>query len=104
MEAKNDKETINLLDLLSESESTVSDIVLTPKKKKVKRRYRSGGYSVREKRPGSCGCGRSQTRALVLWLAAVLITLWLLALSWLAAILYSDIRRMDSNIRSVKPR
>ncbi|XP_012263468.2 kinesin-like protein KIN-14D isoform X2 [Athalia rosae] len=101
MEAKNNKETINLLDLLSDSESAISDIVqLTPRKKKVKRRYKSG-VSIREKRDGSCGCSKSQTRAVVLWLAAVLITLWLLALSWLAAVLYSDIRKMDANIRSV---
>lgn len=38
MESKNHKETINLLDLLSASDSDLSDLILTtPKKKKVKR-------------------------------------------------------------------
>lgn len=31
------KETVNLLDLLSETESDIPDLVLTPRKKKVKR-------------------------------------------------------------------
>lgn len=37
MENSNNKETINLLDLLSDTDSDVSDLVFTPKKKKVKR-------------------------------------------------------------------
>lgn len=38
MGSKNNKETINLLDLLSESDSELSDLILkTPKKRKVKR-------------------------------------------------------------------
>jgi hypothetical protein len=38
MEKPNSKETINLLDLLSESDSDSTDLILTPqKKKKVKR-------------------------------------------------------------------
>lgn len=38
MENVNNKETLNLLDLLSETDSDVSDLVFTPqRKKKVKR-------------------------------------------------------------------
>lgn len=37
MEKPNPKETINLLDMLSESDSDSTDLILTPKKKKVKR-------------------------------------------------------------------
>ena len=36
MEKSNNKETINLLDL-SDNESDISDLILTPKKKKLKR-------------------------------------------------------------------
>jgi len=41
-------------------------------------------------------------RIVSLWLAAVLITFWLIALSWLAAILYGEIKKMDMSIKSGK--
>ncbi|XP_018052663.1 PREDICTED: uncharacterized protein LOC108690072 isoform X4 [Atta colombica] len=40
-------------------------------------------------------------RIISLWLAAVLITFWLIALSWLATILYGEIKKMDMSIKSV---
>lgn len=92
------KETINLLDLLSETESDISDLVLTPRKKKVKRRYRQGS-TVKIKDGILCGCTKSDLRAISLWLITLLITFWLIALSWLAAILYGEIERMDSSIK-----
>lgn len=49
-----------------------------------------------------CGCKRSQIKATSLWIAAVLITLWLLALSWLALVLYGELGKMDISIKSSK--
>lgn len=40
-------------------------------------------------------------RVVSLWLAAILITFWLIALSWLAAILYGEIKKLDISIKSV---
>ncbi|XP_011301007.1 uncharacterized protein [Fopius arisanus] len=98
MENKNNKETINLLDLLSESESDLSDLVLTtPKKRRIKRRQRPG---VRGKSKNSCTCNTARTRIITLWIAAVLITFWLITLSWLAAVLYREIGRMHVSIKS----
>ncbi|XP_063976482.1 uncharacterized protein LOC135162202 isoform X3 [Diachasmimorpha longicaudata] len=98
MESKNNKETINLLDLLSESDSDISDLVLTvPKKRRIKRRQRAG---VRGKTKDSCSCNKSKTTLITTWIAAVLITMWLITLSWLAAILYREIGRMDISIKS----
>ncbi|XP_035740762.1 uncharacterized protein LOC118449811 isoform X3 [Vespa mandarinia] len=94
------KETVNLLDLLSETESDIPDLVLTPRKKKVKRRYRQGS-TVKIKDSDICGCNRSDMRIISLWVVALLITFWLIALSWLAAILYGEIERMDTSIKLV---
>lgn len=99
MEKPNPKETINLLDMLSESDSDSTDLILTPKKKKVKRRHRARTSS-RTRHSNSCGCNKSDMRVISLWLAAILITFWLIALSWLAAILYGEIRKMDISIKS----
>lgn len=101
MENSNNKETINLLDLLSDTDSDVSDLVFTPKKKKVKRKHRSGSL-IKIKHSDSRGCSKSDMRVISLWLAAVLITFWLIALSWLAAILYGEIKKMDMSIKSGK--
>ncbi|CAK9800998.1 hypothetical protein ANTQUA_LOCUS2660 [Anthophora quadrimaculata] len=100
MNNSNNKETINLLDLLSDSDSDVSDLVLTPKKKKVKRKHRPGNVA-KMKQSNTCGCSKSDMRIISLWLVAVLITFWLIALSWLAVILYGEIRKMDISIKSV---
>ncbi|XP_011872024.1 PREDICTED: uncharacterized protein LOC105564331 [Vollenhovia emeryi] len=100
MERPNSKETINLLDLLSESDSDSADLIIPPqKKKKVKRRHRSR-ILTRSRHSDGCGCNRSDMRIVSLWLAAVLITFWLIALSWLAAILYGEIKKMDTSIKS----
>ncbi|XP_012285791.1 uncharacterized protein LOC105702650 isoform X2 [Orussus abietinus] len=99
MENLNKKETINLLDLLSESDSEASDLILTPRKKRVKRRHRPDGVKV--KQGHVCNCARSQLRIISLWLAAILITFWLVALSWFAAILYGEIGKMNISIKSV---
>ncbi|XP_034947161.1 uncharacterized protein [Chelonus insularis] len=99
MESKNIKETIKLLDRPSDSESDLSDLIFpAPKKKKVKRRPPRS--SKIKHSSNSCSCNRSKSRLISLWLAAVLITFWLVALSWLAAILYGEIGKMDVNIRS----
>ncbi|XP_076762124.1 uncharacterized protein LOC143430043 isoform X2 [Xylocopa sonorina] len=100
MNNSNNKETINLLDLLSDSDSDESDLALPPKKKKVKRKLRSGG-ALKIKASDSCGCSKSDMRIISLWLAAVLITFWLITLSWLAVILYGEIKKMDVSIKSV---
>ncbi|CAL7938861.1 unnamed protein product [Xylocopa violacea] len=100
MNNSNNKETINLLDLLSDSDSDGSDLALPPKKKKVKRKLRSGG-TLKMKASDSCGCSKSDMRIISLWLAAVLITFWLITLSWLAVILYGEIKKMDISIKSV---
>ncbi|KAK2579327.1 hypothetical protein KPH14_008279 [Odynerus spinipes] len=92
------KETVNLLDLLSETESDIPDLVLTPRKKKVKRRYRQGS-TIKIKDGNACGCSKSDIKVVLLWLVAFLITFWLIALSWLAAILYGEIERMDTSIK-----
>lgn len=49
-----------------------------------------------------CGCGKSDMRIISLWLVAVFITFWLIALSWLAVILYGEIKKMDVSIKSGK--
>ncbi|KAL0128813.1 hypothetical protein PUN28_003889 [Cardiocondyla obscurior] len=101
MAKQNSKETINLLDLLSESDSDSADLILAPqKKKKFKRRHRSRTLS-RNQHSDYCGCNKSDMRIVSLWLAAVLIMFWLIALSWLAAILYGEIKKMDTSIKSV---
>ncbi|XP_018402571.1 PREDICTED: uncharacterized protein LOC108779619 isoform X2 [Cyphomyrmex costatus] len=101
MEKSNSKETINLLDLLSESDSDSTDLIFAPqKKKKVKRRHKSR-ISSRNQHSNSCGCNKSDMRIISLWLAAVLITFWLIALSWLATVLYGEIKKMDVSIKSV---
>ncbi|XP_017892261.1 uncharacterized protein LOC108632298 isoform X5 [Ceratina calcarata] len=102
MNNSNNKETINLLDLLSDTDSDVSDLVFTPKKKKVKRKHRPGGMA-KTRENNSCGCSKSDMRILSLWLAAVLITFWLITLSWLAVILYGEIKKMDNSIKSETP-
>ncbi|XP_071871842.1 uncharacterized protein isoform X2 [Bombus fervidus] len=100
MKNSNNKETINLLDLLSESDSDISDLDFTPRKKKVKRKHRLSARA-KMKQTDSCGCSKSDMRIISLWFAAVLITFWLIALSWLAVILYGEIKRMDISIKSV---
>ncbi|XP_012538949.1 uncharacterized protein LOC105838163 isoform X3 [Monomorium pharaonis] len=100
MDKTNPKETINLLDLLSESDTDSTDLILAPqKKKKVKRRHRS--RMSRSQHGKSCGCNKSDMRIVSLWLAAILIMFWLIALSWLAAVLYGEIKKMDISIKSV---
>ncbi|XP_043681613.1 uncharacterized protein LOC122635446 isoform X2 [Vespula pensylvanica] len=94
------KETVNLLDLLSETESDIPDLVLTPRKKKVKRRYRQGS-TVKIKDSDICGCNKSDIRVISLWVVALLIIFWLIALSWVAAIFYGEIERMDTSIKLV---
>ncbi|KYM79594.1 hypothetical protein ALC53_10033 [Atta colombica] len=102
MEKPNSKESISLLDMLSESDSDSTDLILAPqKKKKVKRRHKSRILS-RNRHSNSCGCNKSDMRIISLWLAAVLITFWLIALSWLATILYGEIKKMDMSIKSGK--
>lgn len=54
------------------------------------------------KQTDSCGCSKSDMRIISLWLAAVFITFWLIALSWLAVILYGEIKKMDTAIKSGK--
>ncbi|XP_031364445.1 uncharacterized protein LOC116185061 [Apis dorsata] len=100
MNNSNNKETINLLDLLSDTDSDVSDLDLTPKKKKIKRKHRLSG-TIKMKQTDSCGCSKSDVRIISLWMAGVLITFWLIALSWLAVILYGEIKKMDISIKSV---
>ncbi|XP_018367091.1 PREDICTED: uncharacterized protein LOC108763731 isoform X3 [Trachymyrmex cornetzi] len=101
MEKPSSKESISLLDMLSESDSDSTDLILAPqKKKKVKRRHKSRILS-RNRHSNSCGCNKSDMRIISLWLAAVLITFWLIALSWLATILYGEIKKMDMSIKSV---
>ncbi|XP_066586632.1 rho-associated protein kinase 1-like isoform X2 [Prorops nasuta] len=95
----NDKETINLLELLSESDS-MSDLIVPVKKKRLKRRQRAGNLN-RSKSINTCGCKKSYVRTIALWLAAVLATLWLVFLSWLAIVIYGEIHRMDMSIKSV---
>lgn len=41
-------------------------------------------------------------RAASLWLAAVLILIWLVTLSWLAVVLYGELKRMDVSVKSGK--
>ncbi|KAG7189892.1 hypothetical protein KM043_006063 [Ampulex compressa] len=96
---KPSKETINLLDLLSETDSDVSDLVDVPRRKKVKRRHKPMGM-IKKKHGNSCGCSKSNMRAVSLWFAALLITFWLIALSWLATVFYAEIKKMDTSIKS----
>ncbi|XP_076293876.1 uncharacterized protein LOC143215550 [Lasioglossum baleicum] len=100
MNNSNNKETINLLDLLSDSDTDISDLVLTPKKKKVKRKHRRGN-AVKMKPDYACGCAKSDVKIISLWLAAILVTIWLIALSWLTFVFYGEIKMMDISIKSV---
>lgn len=48
----------------------------------------------------SCyGCSRSQIKLISLWLAATLFTFWLVVLSLLAVIIYTEFKRMDNSIK-----
>ncbi|KAF7992448.1 hypothetical protein HCN44_001773 [Aphidius gifuensis] len=96
----NAKETINLLDLLSESDSDLSDIIEIQKKKKVKRRQKFVNERVK-KNNNTCNCIKSQTKIITLWFATLFIIFWLIALSWLAIILYGEIGKMDTTIKTV---
>ncbi|XP_014598868.1 PREDICTED: uncharacterized protein LOC106784149 isoform X4 [Polistes canadensis] len=93
------KETVNLLDFLSETDTDIADLILTPRKKKFKRRYRQGS-TVKVKSNSTCGCKKS-IRVILLWIIALLIIFWLIALSWLAAILYGEIERMHTSLKLV---
>ncbi|KAK0097618.1 hypothetical protein PV326_000665 [Microctonus aethiopoides] len=62
------------------------------------RRHRSGVRIKSNK--NICSCSKSKVQLITLWLAAILITFWLIALSWLAGVLYGEIRRMDVSIKS----
>ncbi|XP_044009184.1 uncharacterized protein LOC122853042 [Aphidius gifuensis] len=97
----NAKETINLLDLLSESDSDLSDIIEIQKKKKVKRRQKFVNERVK-KNNNTCNCIKSQTKIITLWFATLFIIFWLIALSWLAIILYGEIGKMDTTIKTGK--
>ncbi|XP_033209181.1 kinesin heavy chain isoform X4 [Belonocnema kinseyi] len=68
--------------------------------KERKRRHRSSN-AVKVKQSSFCGCKSSQIRVVSLWIAAVLITVWLMALSWLAVILYGEMGKMDTSIKSM---
>ncbi|XP_014598867.1 PREDICTED: uncharacterized protein LOC106784149 isoform X3 [Polistes canadensis] len=92
------KETVNLLDFLSETDTDIADLILTPRKKKFKR-YRQGS-TVKVKSNSTCGCKKS-IRVILLWIIALLIIFWLIALSWLAAILYGEIERMHTSLKLV---
>ena len=63
------------------------------------RRHRPNG-SLKTRQNSSCGCKRSRMRAASLWLAAILIIIWLLTLSWLAVILYKELKRMDDSVKN----
>ncbi|XP_015171921.1 PREDICTED: uncharacterized protein LOC107064103 isoform X2 [Polistes dominula] len=93
------KETVNLLDFPSETDTDEADLKLTPRKKQFKRRYRQGS-TVKVQSNSTCGC-KKPIRVILLWIIALLITFWLIALSWLAAILYGEIERMHTSINLV---
>ncbi|XP_058797402.1 uncharacterized protein LOC131667755 isoform X2 [Phymastichus coffea] len=99
MDKLSNKETINLLDL-SDDESDISDLFITPKKKKVKRRHRSNGL-LKSRQLRSTSCKISRMRAASFWVAAILVSIWLATLSWLAVVLYGELRRMDVSVKSV---
>ncbi|KAG8222074.1 hypothetical protein J437_LFUL000518, partial [Ladona fulva] len=109
MMENNNKESFNLLDMsgsCSESGSEFRGYVHPPKKKKVKRRVRGSqgrNNSDDDVRAGdkhlciACEIGRTVS----IWLAIVLLIIWLLMLMWLGLRLHSQLSRLNFEVEQV---
>lgn len=102
MMENNNKESFKLLSIAgsgSDSESEVPEFVLTPKKKRLKRRVRTSQAATRTRDPQSnLWCGR---RNISLLLAAIFLFCWLLTLSWLTVLLHGNIQQLDEMVQRV---
>lgn len=98
----NNKESFKLLSVVgsgSDSESEVPEFVLTPKKKRLKRRVRANHSITRTRDPqSSVLCGR---KSISLVLAAVFLFCWLCTLSWLTVLLHGNIQQLDEMVGRV---
>lgn len=97
----NNKESFKLLGVSasgSDSGSPAPEFLVTPRKKKVKRRIRGTGSTSRVRHSESCNC---KGRTIGLSLAVALLLCWLIVLTWLAVILHGELRRLDTNVRRV---
>ncbi|XP_077293074.1 uncharacterized protein LOC143916060 isoform X2 [Arctopsyche grandis] len=91
--ANNNKETFKLLDLSSDTDSDNLQIEIVPRKKRINRSRNSGGSNIVK----SEAWGQ---KAIAIGITAALLA-WLVALSWAAAALSEDTRRLDAAIREV---
>ncbi|XP_034246986.1 uncharacterized protein LOC117648563 isoform X2 [Thrips palmi] len=102
MMENNNKESFKLLSVVgsgSDSESEVPEFVLTPKKKRLKRRVRANHSITRTRDPNATvTCGR---KSISLVLAAVFLFCWLCTLSWLTVLLHGNIQQLDEMVGRV---
>lgn len=96
----NNKESFKLLSVAgsgSDSESEVPEFVLTPKKKRLKRRTRANHALTRTRENQS----KFSRRNISLTLAAIFLFCWLLTLSWLTVLLHGNIQQLDEMVQRV---
>ncbi|XP_067003201.1 paramyosin isoform X2 [Anabrus simplex] len=96
----NNKESLKLLGMSasgSDSGSPIQEFLVTPRKKRVRRRIR-GTSSSRSRQQESCHC---KGRTIGLSLAVTLLLCWLIVLTWLAFVLHGELKRLDTNVRRV---
>ncbi|KAJ1530449.1 hypothetical protein ONE63_005352 [Megalurothrips usitatus] len=94
----NNKESFKLLSVAgsgSDSESEVPEFVLTPKKKRLKRRTRANHALTRTRENQS----KFSRRNISLTLAAIFLFCWLLTLSWLTVLLHGNIQQLDEMVQ-----
>lgn len=102
MMENNNKESFKLLSIAgsgSDSESEVPEFVLTPKKKRLKRRVRTNHTALRAQ--DSTSKFTCRTRNVSLILAAVFLFCWLVTLSWLTVLLHGNIQQLDEMVQRV---
>lgn len=96
----NNKESFKLLDVTSSgsaSESVVPEVVLNPRKKKLRRRTR-GVRPGQARQSQSCRC-KGQMVGMIF--ATVLLLCWLLVLTWLAIVLNAELSKLDGTVKQV---
>ncbi|KAJ9577736.1 hypothetical protein L9F63_005729 [Diploptera punctata] len=95
----NNKESFKLLGMSasgSDSASDVPEVVLTPpRKRKIRRRLRG----TRSRQPQqTCMC---HGRIVAMSIGIAVLVCWLVTITWLAIVLHSELKRLDTNVQNV---
>ncbi|XP_075217467.1 uncharacterized protein LOC142322358 isoform X2 [Lycorma delicatula] len=108
----NNKDSYQLLSMYtSDSASETPELVISPKKKRLKRKHRNitraalhrGSAPATDFRcPGCGGCVTSTTtRLLIASITSAILICWIITLTYLAFVLNSEIQRLDNNVQRV---